>query len=352
MSFGLTILSLTYIIFIIVPGVIFKKFFYQNNPQKAPGVGNFADRIITSILFGVFFQLLTVLLYTLALNQIYDFEFNDYYKRINNIHQSLVTDSLPKITLNQITFLFVELLLSLLISSICGLIGFNLIRKFKLDVIFPVLRFDSEWKYLFRDDKRIFDEDSPQNYRAFDSAQVDLLVKDSTGGSYLYSGILFNYKTNKDGSLENISLLETKRYKKTKETDSTEIKNIPGHIVIVPYSNVLNMNITYMYRNKKSTNRFIDSVLVVLFITSLFPIAILPWFAEAFWYQKIFSIIILFYTWASLVGLLSPFLGQQKQKVGVYQYLWMIISFIVSLFSALYIININLWTIVQDLFMK
>lgn len=352
MSFGLTILSLTYIIFIIVPGVIFKKFFYQNNPQKAPGVGNFADRIITSILFGVFFQTITVLLFTLALNQIFDYEFDDYYKRINNIHQNLVTDSLPKISLKQITFLFLELLLSLVISSICGLIGFNLIRKFKLDVIFPVLKFDSEWKYLFRDDKRIFDEDSAQNFRAFDSAQVDLLVKDSTGGSYLYSGILFNYKTNKDGSLENISLLETKRYKKTKESDSTEIKGIPGHIVIVPYSNVLNMNITYMYRNKKSPNRFIDSVLVVLFITSLFPIIILPWFSNALWYQKIISIIILFYSWASLVGLLSPFLGQQKENVKSKQYLYMIISLIISLFAALYVININLFSIIKELIFK
>lgn len=37
MSFGLTILSLTYIIFLIVPGIFFKRFFYQNNPQKLPG---------------------------------------------------------------------------------------------------------------------------------------------------------------------------------------------------------------------------------------------------------------------------------------------------------------------------
>ena len=352
MSFGLTILSLTYIIFIIVPGVIFKKFFYQNNPQKAPGVGNFADRIITSILFGVLCQIITIFLFTLALNLIFNYEFEDYYTRINNIHQNLVTDSLPKITLKQITFLFLELLLSLFIASICGLIGFNLIRKFKLDVIFPILKFDSEWKYLFRDDKRIFDEDSAQNYRTFDSAQVDLLVKDSTGDSYLYSGTLFNYKTNKDGSLENISLLETKRYKKTKETNSTIIKDIPGHIVIVPYSNVLNMNITYMYRNKKSQNRFIDSLLVVIFIISLLPIIILPWFANAFWYQKILSIIILFYTWASLVGLFSPFLGQQKEKLGVNQYLLMIISFIISLFSALYIININILIVIRDLFVK
>ncbi|OYD44326.1 hypothetical protein CHU00_17610 [Sphingobacterium cellulitidis] len=352
MSFGLTILSLTYIIFIIVPGVIFKKFFYQNNPQKAPGVGNFADRIITSIFFGVLFQALTVLLFTIGLNQVYEYEFKDYYNRILNIHKDLVADSLPIISFKQISFLFIELILSLIIASICGFIGFNLIRKFKLDVLTPVLKFDSEWKYLFRDDKRVFDDESASNYRTFDSAQVDLLVKDSTGDSYLYSGVLFNYKTNKDGSLENISLLETKRYKKTKANNDTVIKDIPGHIVIVPYSNILNMNITYMYRNKESNNRFIDSVLVVFFITSLFPIIILPWFATALWYHKIFSIIILFYSWANLVGLLSPFLGQKKERLKFHQYLFMFLSLIVSLFSALYIININLITIILEMIKK
>ncbi len=350
MSFGLTILSLTYIIFLIVPGIVFKRFFYQNNPQKLPGVGNFADRIITSLFFGFIIQIITVLILLFSINNIRNAEFIAYYSKIIHVHDCIVNNSLPIVSTNEIFYLLVELILSLFVASLLGLIGFNLIRKFKLDVIIPVLRFDSEWKYLFRDDKRIFDDETVSSYRTFDAAQLDLIVKESSGGSYLYSGILFNYKINKEGSLEYISLLETSRYTKSIDSNEVKIKSIPGHVVVIPYSNILNINVTYFYRNKTSNNRFIESMLIVFITISLVPIIILPWLSPVEWYWCLLSILLLLVSWSSMVGILSPFLGNVKNKLELGPIMILIVTFILSFYSALSVLNINLIDLFYSIF--
>lgn len=349
MSFGLTILSLTYIIFIIIPGLVFKRFFYQNNPQKSSGVGNFADRIISSIFFGVLVQILTAILFTAALNKAFDYNYTDYNQRLLNIHKELVTNSLPIISLKQLQFLFLELVLALMVAALSGLVCFNIIRKFKLDVIFPVLRFDSDWKYIFRDEKRLFDQDTSDKYRVFDSAQVDVLVKESSGDSFLYCGILNDYKVTKDGTLENISLLDTKRYTKKKEVSGVAIKDIPGHLVVIPYCNVLNLNITYFYRAKSSKNKYVESVGVVALCILLFPILVLPWFSSVSWYSKLLAIIVLLFSWSNLAGFIVPFFSTSTKKINRGTQFMLLIFSVLFLLVALYLLNIDLVNVISNI---
>ncbi len=350
MSFGLTILSLTYIFFLIVPGIVFKRFFFQNNPQKSPGIGNFADRIITSLFCGFIIQIITVLLMIIWTSKVSTIEFIDYYNRVSNIHEKLVNNSLPIISVTQILYILVEMLSSLILAAALGLIGFNIIRKFKLDVIFPILRFDSEWKYLFRDDKRIFDEDTVLKYRIFDTAQLDLIVKETSGDSLIYSGILYNYKTNKEGSLEYISLMETRRFTKRKDFKGVRIKVVSGNLVIIPYSNVLNINVTYFYRNRKTTNRFIESLIIVIFSISLFPIIILPWFSTAPWYRCMVSMLLLLFSWTSMVGLLSPLIGEKKNKFNIVGIITLVIIFFGSIYGAMLLLNIDIINLIKTQF--
>ena|SRR5690606_7029053 len=349
MSFGLTILSLTYIIFIIVPGLIFKRFFYQNNPQKSSGVGNFADRIISSIFFGVLVQIVTVLIFTTGLNKLYGYDYLDYNRRLLNIHSELVTNSLPIISFKQLKFLFLELISSLMVGAVSGLVCFNFIRKFNLDVMFPVLRFDSDWKYIFRDEKRLFDHDTADKYRVFDSAQIDVLVKESSGDSFLYCGILNDYKVNKDGTLENISLLDTKRYTKKKDTSGVNIKQIPGHLVVIPYCNVLNMNITYFYRSKSSKNKYVESVVVIVLCILLFPIFVLPWFSSVAWYSKLFSILVLLFSWSNLAGFIMPFVSKSTNQINRNTQFVLLFFSILFLYAALYLLDIDLIMIMTNI---
>lgn len=277
-------------------------------------------------------------------------EFIDYYNRESNIHEKLVNNSLPIISVTQILYILVEMLSSLTIAAVLGLIGFNIIRKFKLDVIFPVLRFDSEWKYLFRDDKRIFDEDTVSNYRIFDTAQLDLIVKETSGDSLIYSGILYNYKINKEGSLEYISLMETRRFTKRKDFKGVRIKVVSGNLVIIPYLNVLNMNVTYFYRNRKTTNRFIESLIIVIFSISLFPIIILPWFSSAPWYRCMVSMLLLLLSWTSIVGLLSPLIGEKKNKFNIVGIITLVILFFGSIYGAMLLLNIDILNLIKTQF--
>lgn len=345
MNFGLTILTLAYIIFLIIPGVVFKRFFYQDNPQKSSGVGNFADRAISSLFVGFFIQTISILLFSLALYQIYGYDFADYYARAVRIHEKLVNDSLPTISPRQLSFILVELGLSLVLAGLFGLLGFNIIRKFKLDVMFPVLRFHSHWKYVFRDDRRIFDTDTINRYRVYDSAQVDVLVKESTGGSHLYSGMLYDYKVNKDGELAYVSLMESVRFSKKETAGPSSKKNVPGHLIVLPYSNVLNMNITYFYRAKESKSQLIEALSVVIIMLLLFSVLVLPWFAEVEWYKKVASVLILLYTWSSVVGLMGPLITTKKSTVGANSRVFMVVTFIITLWVALYLLGINFFNL-------
>jgi len=59
-----TVNSIVFIVSLIVPGVIFKRFYFQGQFTKQFGDGLFADRLITSIFWGIFVQIITFLLYS------------------------------------------------------------------------------------------------------------------------------------------------------------------------------------------------------------------------------------------------------------------------------------------------
>lgn len=342
MNFGLTVLTLFYIIIIIIPGVVFKRFFYQNNPTKQSGVGNFGDRILTSIFCGIIIQIIATFILTAAIDQIWGYSYEYCFKRINNIHNSLVKNELPIVSPTQLTFIVVSIILANSLAMIIGVVLYKLIRAFKFDVKYPVLRFDSDWKYIFRDETKIFEDNSLKKFNEFDAAKIDALVKDNAGGTYLYSGILHDYSVDKYGQLVNISLIESIRFKRESSDSPTNKKSVPGHLVILPYSNILNLNITYVYRIKRSKNRLIESSLYILLFLVLLVIFIAPWFSNAIWYYKIISIILLIISWMGAVGLSTSLLGKTKEPVNATAKLILFTILVAPLYFGLKLLGVDI----------
>lgn len=342
MSFGFTVLSVFYIILIIIPGIVFKRFFYQNNPLKQSGVGNFADRILTSIFCGLIIQLFATIFFTFIINHFWELNFDECFKRLNNIHKSLVKNELPEISYRQLGFIILEISISNFLAIILGFGLFKIIRIFKFDVKYQVLRFDSEWKYLFRDETQIFEFDSLKKFREFSSSQVDVLVKDQSGGTYLYSGYLHDFNVDKDGQLKNIVLNDAIRYSRKSGETETSKKDVPGHLMIIPFTNILNMNITYIYKIKTSKNRIFESIIYLFLIIVLLFILISPWFAQVLWYYKVFSVILLLMSWSGIVGLSTSLLGKTKEPMGNPAIIFLILFSIIPLYFGLKLLNFDI----------
>jgi len=314
MSFGLTIISLTYILFLIVPGIFFKHFFFHDYQKKGYNIGNYADRIITSIFFGLIIQILTALMLSTILNTGFNFEIENFFSWIAKSYNQIVKNEIPTFSVIELIMLLVELSLSIFIASFLGLFCFNVISKFNLDSRFSFLRFDSPWKYVFRDDKKEFFSQSKRKQKVFDICQVELTLKDSSADLFLYSGLLKNYKTNKEGDLETISLLNTKLISKTtiNNQPNSNFQSLQGHLVVFPYSNILKMNITYFYKERESVSNKFQSLIILINCVTPLPLLIYPLLIQTNLFNKIISICALILAWACFVAFSMSFTNGSK----------------------------------------
>src|SRR5690606_38132394 len=124
--------------------------------------------------------------------------------------------------------------------------------------------------------------------------------------------MLYDYKVHNDRQLEYVCLMESVRFTKTETAGPSSKNKAPLHTLVLPYSNVLNMNITYFYRAKESKSQLIEAISIVIVMLLLFAVLVLPWFAEVEWYKKVGSVLILLYTWSSVVGLMGPLITTKK----------------------------------------
>jgi hypothetical protein len=128
------------------------------------------------------------------------------------------------------------------VAAIMGHLSRLVVRRYRLDLKFNLLRFNNEWYYLLSGET-IKTKPGEVNY-----VWIDALVE-TVGGSVLYSGFLVNFNLSRDGGLESIYLTEvTRRDLKSDLMDEAKQKQkyhaIPGDIFVVKYTQVVNLNIS------------------------------------------------------------------------------------------------------------
>ena len=67
-----TISTIVFIVLLIFPGFVFRRFYFQGQFTKQFQAGEFADRIITSIFWGVFVQIISFITYCWVFNFKYE----------------------------------------------------------------------------------------------------------------------------------------------------------------------------------------------------------------------------------------------------------------------------------------
>lgn len=258
------------VVIIIFPGLVVRRFYYSAYFTKQFIRGEWGERIITSIFWGIIAQLLSLLV----------FSYTPWAKEndVNNILDRYLSGEIPSTIINNrqsIIFMLAYILFSVGIAILIGFVSHKLVRVLKLDIYFKSLRYSNKWHYYFKGETLKKDGFQKFNDLKIIFPWVDLVIKNENdrGKNKMIKGILTQYSIDvRTGELEYLFLEETKRFSNT----LNQFKPINGHIFVIPFANVVDMNIKYKFIKKKSTWKKLLSM--IFMIVTLIICAIIPWY--------------------------------------------------------------------------
>jgi len=299
-----TISSIVIIVWLIFPGVVFKRFYFQGQFTKQFGAGLFADRLITSIFWGIFVQIITFLIYSHS----FGFTFTGIKNKVALVYGNIVSNQMPNITYENLKYILGYLIFLIIIAVILGTVSHKIIRIFKIDVKLEVFRFANHWNYYFRGEILSTREFKSLKKGKWLSTMVDILIDDSTEKNKMVSGFLTQYTiSHKTGNLETIYLTGAKRYSQTTKA----FKEIPGECLIVPFDKIVDLNLRYTFQvfNKDSKRVIVFKNIIWLSLTiGLLFFLIFPWYLQINIICKLLGIVFGFFSWLLFIIIASnPF---------------------------------------------
>lgn len=255
--------TLVIILFILIPGFIFRRVYYQGSFSKQFDSKSWSHSLFYSILFGIFIEIVAITIYVEFIKVIPGESVREFYTCISE-HDLPIWIFNVDVLFSILIFLIILLSTSFLLAILCYL----LVRLLKLDRRIQFLRFNNHWHYYFKGELKDFKEFSHIKGK-FISAKVDALVNTEDGDNRLYTGFLTTYTICPNtGNLDTLYLTKPTRYDKK----NSLWKIIPSDVLIIPYSRVINLNINYTFEVKKRLK--IDDYIFIFFLI----ITIFIWF--------------------------------------------------------------------------
>lgn len=336
MDTSVTLFSLAYIIILIVPGIIFKRFYFQGSFSGQFNSGLFADRIITTLFWGILVQISSALTFSRFINASYQ----DWKSMLQALYRNIVSNKLPDTTPDQLMVVLFYAIYCVVLAAICGALLYKVVRILGLDLHFPAFRFLNYWHYYFRGEILKTSDFTITTQNKVISTEVDLMIKNDDGESNLFSGLLTQYTLNSKNELETLYLTAAKRFSQS----SHAMKVIPGDIFIVPFSTVQNMNLRYNYqvRQRSQASRY---VIIILSAIILCFTLVYPWLQNISMWRKILSAFTLFLSWLSLSSILISFIpalnGTPQLSRGAK--FASIAILLITMLMSLYILQVDFW---------
>lgn len=317
------------IILIIFPGLLFRRLYYYGQFSKQFGSGlSLIKLLAVSAIPGLINLILVYIIYEWKIDEVDFGKIMDNFKDLSNpgfkyqdfegrtLRKQLIEDALPFVTILYIS------------SFILGVVMGRLIRITGLDIKFKLIRFKNKWFYLFHGHHTKIKKQTNElvEKRKLVLTMADILV-DSSTSTHLYSGIIVDYELEEDNnqSLKNIVLRSAKRYKKVEGKLKRQKVNIPGNLLVVDCSNMINLNLTFVYEKKQhySKQKFLSTLELLLAITFLISIPLffiqigsISWN----WYQSLFSLewyqrLILLLALTQTIGIIKPEKNEDEEYV-------------------------------------
>ncbi|MDI1322271.1 MAG: hypothetical protein PSV36_05945 [Algoriphagus sp.] len=342
MDASITIVTILYIVILVVPGVFFKRFYFQGPFANQFQSGQFADRFVTSLFWGMVTQVVTFFLFINTFNV----EYSSLFEFLTKTHEELKENKVPNMEFEKLTNFLLYLFASVTVAIFLGHMAFQFVRLFKLDINTNVFRFSNKWHYHFSGE--ILRTKEFRNNLAIsgkvEATLLDVLVKYGEGDDRLFSGNLIQFTTAPDGNLETLYLAGTRRYSNSKG-ENIPAKEIPGDCFVIPYQNVLNMNVQYILSKTGEKKRQVLFEKGKLFFAQLFiffsliGVFLYPWYFAVSILAKIGATFLLLFSWVSIVIFLSNFLGDKKE-FGIKGSLFLFTLFGVFLILGLWILGV------------
>ncbi len=246
-------LSTLLIFLFLLPGLIFRKLYYSGTFSKQYFKQNFFELFISSFVPAIIFQFTW---FTVV-------EFFDYYIDLMVLVKIFDEDKISNAFTNFENYKFQIFFYHLSLNIFAGLMGWLLkflVRKTKADKRIKILRYRNSWHYLFSGE--FFDLPMASfNLIDDDVNQIEFIYTDvltsASDKLILYEGILVDYELSKDEGLNYLILKEyRRRFIDDNEKDNKEYYEIPGHILIIPYSSITNINMSFYKLNEISEDKY------------------------------------------------------------------------------------------------
>lgn len=328
-----TIGALAFIVLLIFPGVIFKRFYFQGHFTNSFGIGPFADRLVTSIFWGICMSVITFIIYLKITRLTYD----DVFVVTKADYRNISRNELPDVKYDQFKDMLGYLGCLLTVSMFMGTLCYWIVRLLKLDYYWEVFRFGNRLSYLVKGDtlsRKIYKN---LKSKKIDVTSVDIMMDVGEDKNKLISGFLTEVVlSERTGEIECIYL--TAARKLIKEPDNYE--NIPGDCFIVPYDRIVDINLTYIFKviNKEESGRHTAEITAMIAILLGVLSFIYPWFLEGKVLQKIALLLASALASIFTLGLLSDLLSKKK-TTSVPVYVALVILDLIFLGVIVYILN-------------
>lgn len=257
MELNFTFASVLIIVYLYIPGYFFKRFFFIGKFTHQFTAGIFTERLITNIFWGCVIQAITLFFYGNFFGFSYDYDY------IRKCYDDLTESGLPVLGYSTVVTLTFYECFALFIAVVCGILLHKIVRLLRLDVRFPVLRFNNNWHYTFKGDL-INHLTSTGEKAKVQFTEIDCLTCNGIK-STLYSGLLSDYTLNKTGELESLTLKTPSRYSNSQRS----FISIAGDCLVIPEKNITNINIRYSVVPKMKTIEIIDTIVFLIILLGL-----------------------------------------------------------------------------------
>lgn len=224
---------------LLLPGIVFRRFYYTEEFSKQYQRKNFFELFFSSLIPSLLFHSIWYfLIQTFGYN--IDFTTIGYlFSKNSDIAYSNIDNYFPQIILYHLSII--------LFAAFIGFFSKKIIRYYRIDRKIKFFRFSNSWHYLFSGEFFDFPRAAFNIKEDIDQIEyfyVDVVVE-TNYGTLLYEGFLVDYELDDFGELNYITLKETQR--RLLENDNSNDKyDIPGHIIIIPYSSIKNINLTFL----------------------------------------------------------------------------------------------------------
>lgn len=246
-------LSTIFILVLILPGILFRFSYLKGPYSKQNFKPSTIDEIIWAIVPSIFFHMLGYMVIDLFTSHRVNF-------KLLFLLMSSSLEAIDNEVIHRNIYLFILYLSAILLFSfLFGLFIRRIVILLKLDYKSNFFRINNDWYYILTNslyDKRR--SETPNQGAATEFIQVDVLVKADKDYYLIYSGILSDFFLSKEDGLDKICLVEVyrRRFSDDLEEEVQEggismqqlgdrYYNMPGDLFVIPYSQILNLNISY-----------------------------------------------------------------------------------------------------------